>query len=87
MVERAEREAGVGCVPTLHVEYAQRRMKFGILFTFSLFGEYSNLEYVRIHGMYKVNQAEYAIRILVAVPQEYVNTYSTHRGPRRLLLG
>ena len=29
----------------LHVEYAERRLKYGILFTFSPFYEYSNLEY------------------------------------------
>jgi len=35
---------------------------------FSLFCEYIHLEYVRIHVIYKVNQAEYAIRILVVAP-------------------
>jgi len=29
----------------LHVEYAERRLKYGILFTFNPFYEYSNLEY------------------------------------------
>ena len=38
-----------------------------------------NLEYVRIHGLRRVNQAEYAIRIPMAAPQEYVSTYSTRR--------
>jgi len=47
--------------------------------TFSLFGEYSNLEYLHIHVICRVNQAEYGICIFVAVPQEYVNTYSTRR--------
>ena len=42
--------------------------------TFSL-----NLEYVHIHVMYKVYQAEYGIRILVVSPQEYVNIDSTRR--------
>jgi len=55
------------------------RSKYGILFIVSLFYEYSNLEYVHIHAIYRVNQAEYVIRILVATPQEYVNTYSTCR--------
>jgi len=32
-----------------------------------------------VNGIYRVNSAEYVIRILVAVPQEYVNLYSTHR--------
>ena len=64
---------------TLHVEYAGGRMAYGILFIFSLFCEYSNLEYVHIHATYRVNQAKSAIRILVAASQEYVNTYSTRR--------
>ena len=53
--------------------------KYGILFIFSLFYEYSNLEYVHIHVIRRVNQAEYVIRVLVAASQEYVNTYSTRR--------
>ena len=64
---------------TLHVEYAEQRTKYGILFIFSLFHEYMNLEYVRIHVICRVNQAEYASRIPMAAPQEYVNTYSTRR--------
>jgi len=32
-----------------------------------------------MHVIYRVKQAGYVIRILVAVPQEYVNTYSTYR--------
>jgi len=60
---------------------AERRIRLGILFIFSLFGEYNNLEYVHIHDICRVNQAENIIRILVAVPQEYVNTYSTRRIP------
>jgi len=63
----------------LHVEYAGGRIQYGILFTFSLFCEYSNLEYVHVPAMYRVNQAECVIRILVAASQEYVNTYSTLR--------
>ena len=45
-----------------------------------------NLEYVesgRIHVICRVNQAEYAIRIPMAAPQEYVNNYST-RGIGKL---
>ena len=67
----------------LHVEYVKRRTKYGILFIFSPFCEYMNLEYVRIDGICRVNQAEYAICIPMAAPQEYVNTYST----RRLVIG
>jgi len=46
---------------------------------FSLFCEYLYLEYARIHVIYRVDQAEYVIHILVAAPQEYVNIYSTRR--------
>jgi len=46
---------------------------------FSLFCEYIWLEYLRIHVIYRVNQAEYGIHILVVAPQEYVNIYSTRR--------
>ena len=53
---------------SLHVEYAGGR-KYGILFIFRLFYEYSNLEYVHIPVTYRVNQAEYGIRILVAASQ------------------
>jgi len=65
---------------TLHVEYAERGNECGILFIFSLFCEYIHLEYVRIHGIYSVDQAEYVIRILVVAPQEYMNIYSTYRA-------
>jgi len=64
---------------TLHVEYAERRTKYGNLFILSLFCEYTNLEYVRIHVICRVDQAEYAIRTPMAAHQEYVNTYSTLR--------
>jgi len=66
-------------VVTLHVEYAERGNKYGILFIFSLFCEYRTLEYVRIHVIYRVDQAECGIYILVAASHEYVNTYSTRR--------
>jgi len=39
----------------------------------------SILYYARIHVIYRVNQAEYAIHLLVVAPQEYVNIYSTRR--------
>jgi len=63
----------------LHVEYEERGNKYGIIFTFSVFYEYSNLEYVRVPVLYRVNVAEYVIRILVALTQEYVNSFSTRR--------
>jgi len=43
------------------------------------FCEYIQLEYVRIHVIYGVNQAEYGIHSLVVAPQKYVNIYSTRR--------
>jgi len=64
---------------SLHVEYAERRTKYGILFIFCLLFEYINLAYVRIHVIYRIHQAEYAIRTHMAAPQEYVNTYSMSR--------
>jgi len=65
---------------TLHVEYAERGLEYGILFIFSLLCEYIHLEYVRIHGIYRVKQAEHVIHILVVAPQEYMNIYSTRRA-------
>jgi len=62
---------------TLHVEYAERRIEYGILFIFSPFYEYNYLGYIPIHSIYRLDQAEYVIRILVAASQECVNTYST----------
>ena len=64
---------------TLHVEYAERGTEYGILFICNLFCEYANLEYVRLHVIYRANQAEYGIHILVIVQQKYVNNYSTPR--------
>jgi len=37
---------------------------------FSLFCEYSNLEYVHIHVIYRLDQAEHVIRFLMAASQE-----------------
>jgi len=64
---------------TLHVEYADGGNEYGILFLFSLLCEYTHLEYVRIHVIYRVNQAEYGIHIFLVAPQEYVNIYLTRR--------
>jgi len=36
-------------MPGIRVEYAERRKEYGILFLFSLFYEYIDLECVRIH--------------------------------------
>jgi len=65
---------------SLHVEYAEREKEYGILFIVNLFCEYIHLEYVRIHSIYRVNQAEYVIHIRVVASQEYVNIYSTRVG-------
>jgi len=37
------------------------------------------LEYVRVHVIYRVHQAEYVIHIRVAASEEYMNIYSTSR--------
>jgi len=50
----------------IHVEYAGGRINYGILFIFSPFYQYSTLECVHIHVVYRVNQVEYGIRVLVA---------------------
>jgi len=52
----------------LHVEYAGGRIAYSISSIFSLFHEYTYLKYVRIHVIYRVNQAEYGIRIRVVAP-------------------
>jgi len=44
-----------------------------------MFCEYLDLEYVRGHIIYRANQAEFVIHIVVVAPQEYVNIYSTRR--------
>jgi len=64
---------------TLYVEYVERGKEDGTLFIVSLFCEYIQFEYVNIHVIYRGNQAEYGIQILVVAPQEYVNIYSTRR--------
>ena len=70
-----------------HVEYAERGTEYCILFRFSLFCEYVYLEYVRIHAIYRVNQAECVLHILVVAPKEYGNLYSTRRPPTPASLG
>jgi len=44
-----------------------------------VFYENIQLEYVRIHVIHRVHEAEYGIHILVVAPQEYVNSDSTRR--------
>jgi len=44
-------------VVALHAEYAERRRKCEIIFRFSLFCEYIDLEYIRVPVIYRVNQA------------------------------
>jgi len=70
-----ERTGAIG----LHVEYVERGYEYGVLFMSSLFCEYIHLEYICVHGIHRVNQAEYGIHVLVVAPQEYVNIYSTRR--------
>jgi len=43
------------CAVGLHVECAAQRIKYGILFISSLFCEHMNLEYVRVHVIYRVS--------------------------------
>jgi len=49
------------------------------IYTYMQFCECINLEYVRMHVIYRVHQAEHAICTLMAASPEYVNTYSTSR--------
>ena len=67
--------------PSLH-ECDEQSRKYGIIYIFSLFCEYTNLEYVQVPVIYRLNQAGYVIHTRVAASQEYVNTYSTRRAPR-----
>jgi len=69
-------------VTRLHVEYAEQRIKYGILSIFNRVCEYIHLEYVHIHGIYRIHQAEYGIHVLVVAQHEYVNIYSTCRVTR-----
>jgi len=63
----------------MHVEYAEGGKEYGIPFMFSLFCKYIHLEYVRIHVIYSLDQAEYGIHILVVAPQENVKINLTRR--------
>ena len=67
---------------SLYVEYAEQRVKYGILFIFSPIYEYSHVEYEHVPIYYRVHQAEYGIHIIIAVSQEYVkqSTGHTHTG-------
>jgi len=49
----------------LRVDYAERRNEYGILFIFSLFCEYNHLEYVHVHVIYSVNQAEIVTHVVL----------------------
>ena len=72
-----------GKVPILYAEYVERTTKYEILFVISLFCEYTNLEYARVHSICRVHQAKHAIPIPMAAPQECVNTYSTRKASRQ----
>ena len=78
---------------SLHVEYTERRIKYGIHFIFSPVYEYSTIEYERVAVQYRVHRAEDIIHFPVAASQECVNIYSTYmtrrgagRGPARVAL-
>jgi len=73
------KRGGGGAIYMLNTR--KEEQKYRILFTFSLVYEYTNLAYVRIYVLYRVKQAEYSIRVLMAAPQEYVNTFSTRSYP------
>jgi len=60
-------------------EYRERRITYGILFILSPFYECIDLEYLVSMSYTGLLQAEYVIDIRLAVPQEYVNTFSTRR--------
>jgi len=64
---------------TLHVEYAEGSIIYGILFLLSLLYAYSNLEKEHVPVYYRVHQAEYVLQTRVAASQEDVNTYSTRK--------
>ena len=51
-------------------ENAEKEKKTRMLFRCMMVCKFINFEYVRIHVISKVNQAEYAVRILAAEPQE-----------------
>jgi len=65
------------------VVWPQRQTFVGILLqqskSESARADVRRLEYVHIHVIYRVNQAEYVMRICVAASHEYVNVYSTRR--------
>ena len=48
----------------LHVKYVEQRTNYGVLFIWSVFGEYMNLEYVRIRVVCRIQQASVAARYL-----------------------
>jgi len=64
------------------VNTREKEYNTSIIFIVSLFYEYSDLESVHIHVVYRFNWAEYVIRIRLAAPQEYMNAYSTCRVGR-----
>jgi len=73
---------------SLNVEYAERGKENTVFYSYicRLFCEHIQLEYVRIHAIYRVDQAEYGIHRRVVAPLEYVNLYSTrsrHTSDRR----
>jgi len=69
----------------LNTQNEEKNTEFYSYYIFSPVCEYIDLEYVRMHVICRVNQAEYVIHILyilVVAPQEYVkqSTGHTHTG-------
>jgi len=79
-------KAKLGCDPrwggVAYIFNTQSKEKKTPFDSFSAWCEYMDLDYERIHVIYRVSQAEYVIRIRVAAPQECVNTCSTRRVGR-----
>jgi len=72
-VEYAERGKEYGVLFIVSLFCVKRSTGDTQTHTDSLFCEYIYLECVRIHVIYRVNQAECVIYILVVGPQEFVN--------------
>jgi len=83
--KRASRPARTTLSCSYMLDTRNEEIKYGILFMFSLFCEYIRLEYVRSHVIYRVDQAEYVIHILVVAPPKDVNTYPTRSNSSKCM--
>ena len=59
-----------GCAPYMSNMRGEEKIRYSCILT--LYYEYSNLEYVHVHVVFRANQAEYGIRIRMVASQEYV---------------